>query len=80
MEEATFVVIGGGIAGVSCVEQLIHLCPNESVILITATSMIKSVTNLSQLSQIIQTFDVQEENNEDSLSQLQDEKESLYDV
>ena len=64
MEEATFVVIGGGIAGVSCVEQLIHLCPNESVILVTATSMIKSVTNLSQLSQIIQTFDVQEENGE----------------
>lgn len=65
MEEATFVVIGGGIAGVSCVEQLIYLCPEESVILITATSVIKSVTNLSQISQIIQTFDVQEEKGED---------------
>ena len=65
MGEATFVVIGGGIAGVSCVEQLAFLCPEEKIILITASSVVKSVTNLNKISQIISTFDVQEQQNQD---------------
>ena len=57
---ATFVVVGGGIAGVSCVEQLSLLCPEESIILVSATSVVKMVTNLCQMSQLLSTFDVQE--------------------
>ena len=53
VHEATFVIVGGGIAGVSCVEQITYLCPDEPVILISASSVVKSVTNLSQISIIL---------------------------
>ena len=58
--EATFVIIGGGIAGVCCAEQITFLCPEESVILISASSVVKSVTNLSQISKMLSTFEVKE--------------------
>ncbi|XP_012256809.2 pyridine nucleotide-disulfide oxidoreductase domain-containing protein 1 [Athalia rosae] len=58
--EGTFVVIGGGIAGVSCAESLAFLAPEERVILITASPLIKAVTNIVPLSQMMTRFDVQE--------------------
>eukprot|EP00095_Tigriopus_kingsejongensis_P008606 maker-scaffold460_size165339-snap-gene-0.29 protein:Tk08606 transcript:maker-scaffold460_size165339-snap-gene-0.29-mRNA-1 annotation:"hypothetical protein DAPPUDRAFT_304656" len=58
----TFVVIGGGIAGVSCVEMLSHLCPDESILLITASHLVKAVANVSQLTQLLCSFDVEEQN------------------
>jgi len=63
--EATFVIIGGGIAGVSCAEQLTFLCPEEKILLISATSMIKRVTNLNMVSSILTTFDVEEKDAKD---------------
>jgi len=57
---ATFVVIGGGIAGVSCVEQLSLLCPKESIILVSSSDVVKAVTNLSKVTQWLTTFDVTE--------------------
>lgn len=62
--EATFVIIGGGIAGVSCLERLKDLCPEESVILITASSLVKSVTNVFKISSTLCTFDVAEKTSE----------------
>ncbi|XP_064617758.1 pyridine nucleotide-disulfide oxidoreductase domain-containing protein 1-like [Liolophura sinensis] len=57
---AAFVVIGGGIAGVTCAETLSALSPEKKVILITASPLIKAVTNFQQLSKALETFDVVE--------------------
>ena len=60
INRATFVIIGGGIAGVSCAEQLSFLVPEEEILLISATCMVKKVTNLNRVAQILNTFDVEE--------------------
>ena len=62
--KVTFAIIGGGIAGVSCAEQLAYLAPEESILLISATSMVKKVTNLNRIAQILNTFDVEERDKE----------------
>uniref|UniRef100_A0A9L0RP53 Pyridine nucleotide-disulphide oxidoreductase domain 1 n=1 Tax=Equus caballus TaxID=9796 RepID=A0A9L0RP53_HORSE len=43
-----FVVVGGGIAGVTCAEQLAIHFPSEDILLITASPVIKAVTNFKQ--------------------------------
>ena len=63
--ESTFIVVGGGIAGVSCVERLSFLCPEESVLLLSASNVVKTVTNLSQLTKLLSTFDVVEKSVDD---------------
>ncbi len=60
--ESTFLVIGGGIAGVSCIETLTFLCPNATIILVTESSLIKTVTNLVPLAKAISRFDIEERN------------------
>ena len=40
---ADYLVIGGGIAGVSCAELLTYFAPESSVVLVTATTMVKAV-------------------------------------
>lgn len=65
--EATFVIVGGGIAGVTCTETLAFLQPEQKIILISESSLIKTVTNLLALTQNMTQFDV-EEKNYDSLS------------
>ncbi|KAF2881139.1 hypothetical protein ILUMI_25050 [Ignelater luminosus] len=58
--EATFVVIGGGIAGVSCAETLAFLEPDQNIILISESSLIKTVTNLQAVTRTLTKFDVEE--------------------
>uniref|UniRef100_A0A1A8NSW5 Pyridine nucleotide-disulfide oxidoreductase domain-containing protein 1 n=1 Tax=Nothobranchius rachovii TaxID=451742 RepID=A0A1A8NSW5_9TELE len=55
-----FVVVGGGIAGVTCVEQLSSNFPSTDVALITAGRHIKAVTNYKQVSKTLEEFDVLE--------------------
>lgn len=55
-----FVIVGGGIAGVTCVEQLSSEFPSEDVALITAGPHIKAVTNYKQVSRTLEEFDVEE--------------------
>lgn len=62
MRSATFVVVGGGIAGVTCAETLAFLEPDESILLISESALIKTVTNLIAITKTITTFDVKEEN------------------
>lgn len=57
---ATYVIIGGGIAGVSCAESLAFLSPEENIILISSSSLIKTVTNIIPLSKTVYKFDVEE--------------------
>lgn len=59
-KKSTFVIIGGGIAGVTCAEHLNLLCPDETVTLITAADLVKSVVNLNQYGRHIEEFDVEE--------------------
>lgn len=56
----TFLIVGGGIAGVSCAETIKFLAPNESTIVLSESSLIKSVTNLVQLGKYVTQFDVKE--------------------
>ncbi|XP_059060156.1 pyridine nucleotide-disulfide oxidoreductase domain-containing protein 1 [Achroia grisella] len=58
--KATYVVVGGGIAGVTCVDTLAILHPEESVLLITASSLVKNVSNVSFFAKTIVKFDVHE--------------------
>ncbi|XP_030576526.1 pyridine nucleotide-disulfide oxidoreductase domain-containing protein 1 isoform X2 [Archocentrus centrarchus] len=55
-----FVVVGGGIAGVTCVEQLSSQIPSADVALITAGPHIKAVTNYRQVARTLEEFDVEE--------------------
>lgn len=57
---AAFVIVGGGIAGVTCAETLGSESPQEKVILITASSLVKTVINFQQISRTLETFDVEE--------------------
>lgn len=57
---STFLIIGGGIAGVSCVETLQFLCPDEPIVLVTESSLIKTVTNLVALGKSLTKFDIEE--------------------
>uniref|UniRef100_A0A672HI95 Pyridine nucleotide-disulfide oxidoreductase domain-containing protein 1 n=1 Tax=Salarias fasciatus TaxID=181472 RepID=A0A672HI95_SALFA len=55
-----FVIVGGGIAGVTCVEQLSSQIPSADVALITAGPHIKAVANYKQVSRALEEFDVEE--------------------
>lgn len=58
--ECTFAVVGGGIAGVSCAEGLSFLNPEKSIILITASPLVKAVTNIVPLGRTLMHFDIEE--------------------
>ncbi|KAL1123705.1 hypothetical protein AAG570_001478 [Ranatra chinensis] len=59
-EEAVYVIVGGGIGGVSCAEALSIITPDESVILVTASPTVKAVTNVVPLTKMAAKFDVEE--------------------
>lgn len=56
-----FVVVGGGISGVTCAEQLAFQFPKDEVALLTAAPLVKTVTNLKQVSKTLEEFDVEEQ-------------------
>lgn len=56
----TFAIVGGGIAGVSCAKSIAFLVPEEKIILITASPLIKEVTNIVPLSKTLMQFDIEE--------------------
>ncbi|XP_072311126.1 pyridine nucleotide-disulfide oxidoreductase domain-containing protein 1 [Eucyclogobius newberryi] len=55
-----FVVVGGGIAGVTCVEQLASQFPSAELALVTSGPHIKTVTNYKQVSRTLEEFGVEE--------------------
>uniref|UniRef100_UPI00398F74DB pyridine nucleotide-disulfide oxidoreductase domain-containing protein 1 n=1 Tax=Pristiophorus japonicus TaxID=55135 RepID=UPI00398F74DB len=57
---ARFVVVGGGVAGVTCTEQLAGLFPSDDILLITASPLIKAVINFKQVSRTLEEFEVEE--------------------
>ncbi|KAH9490448.1 Pyridine nucleotide-disulfide oxidoreductase domain-containing protein 1 [Bulinus truncatus] len=61
MTDTKYVVVGGGIAGVTCAETLSLLAENAKVCLLSASPLIKTVTNLIQVTPNIESFDVTEQ-------------------
>lgn len=59
--EADFVVIGGGIAGVSCIEALSYLKPESRIILLSESPVVKAVTNFQPITKLLTVFDVIEQ-------------------
>lgn len=55
-----YVVVGGGIAGVTCAETLSMLCQDDEILLITASPLVKVITNYTQISKTLEDFDVEE--------------------
>lgn len=57
-----YVVIGGGIAGVSCAREVLNLerSPDLEVVLISASTFVKSVENFRKIGQYGEKFDVKE--------------------
>ncbi|XP_054744877.1 pyridine nucleotide-disulfide oxidoreductase domain-containing protein 1 [Anastrepha obliqua] len=62
----SFLVVGGGIAGVSCAETLAIYHPEESIILLTESSLIKTIANLEPVARYVYKFDVKEQSLEDT--------------
>lgn len=67
--EAVFVIVGGGVAGVTCATTLGFLQPEESVILVSESALIKTATNVRAVTKTLVSFDV-EEKTSNSLSEL----------
>ncbi|XP_063404824.1 pyridine nucleotide-disulfide oxidoreductase domain-containing protein 1-like isoform X3 [Mytilus trossulus] len=55
-----FIVVGGGIAGVSCAEKLSSLCPEDEILLISASTLVKTITNYRKITKALESFDVEE--------------------
>jgi NADPH-dependent 2,4-dienoyl-CoA reductase/sulfur reductase-like enzyme len=56
-----YVIIGGGIAGVSCAETLCQLTSGgSSVLMISGSALVRVAANVAQLTQTLVQFDVQE--------------------
>lgn len=60
-EEYTYIVIGGGIAGVTCAEHLYILHPEVRTLVLTASPLIKAVTNVLPLTKTLDFFEVEEQ-------------------
>ena len=60
MLEASIVIVGGGIAGVSCAEGIGFLAPEEKVIVVSASPLLKAVKNIVPLGKSLIQFDVEE--------------------
>jgi pyridine nucleotide-disulfide oxidoreductase domain-containing protein 1 len=61
MAHTKYVVIGGGVAGMACVEKLRELIEaNDEITLICSSGVMKHLVNVVQLTKSLETFDVQE--------------------
>ncbi|CAF3287369.1 unnamed protein product [Rotaria socialis] len=60
MEKYQFVVIGGGISGVTCVESIATFNPTAQILLLTGTPLIKAITNYVKLTKFLEEFDIEE--------------------
>uniref|UniRef100_A0A1Q3FHV2 Putative cdna sequence n=1 Tax=Culex tarsalis TaxID=7177 RepID=A0A1Q3FHV2_CULTA len=57
----TYLIVGGGIAGVSCAEALAFWGDSrDGVVLVTESSLVKAATNVVSLGKVLTKFDVEE--------------------
>ena len=55
-----FIVVGGGIAGVSCTEFLSNLSDDKTICLISSTDLVKAVCNIRKIARSLEEYDVKE--------------------
>eukprot|EP00941_MAST-03F_sp_MAST-3F-sp1_P005623 g5623.t1 len=55
-----FVIIGGGVAGVTCAQELSQRVPNKSVLLISSTPKVKVAENVQKITANLDAFEVVE--------------------
>ncbi|XP_016392034.1 pyridine nucleotide-disulfide oxidoreductase domain-containing protein 1 [Sinocyclocheilus rhinocerous] len=60
-KQVTFVIVGGGIAGVTCAEQIASQFVSDEVYLLTASPLVKTVTNFKQVSKTLEEFDIEDQ-------------------
>lgn len=58
-------IIGGGIAGITCIETLHLMDIDLKMGLITSTDTVKSVTNLHRITKLIEDFEVSEKSTDE---------------
>ena len=68
-----YLVVGGGVAGVSCAEELCRVDPTASVTLVSGSSSARGVTNFVKLTDALESFDVEDV----ALSVLQSRHDNL---
>ena len=68
INEVRFVVVGGGIAGVSCAEAILAYEPQCGVTIVSASPIVKAVRNLQEISRTLASFEVQETHIDDYVS------------
>uniref|UniRef100_A0A915PTX3 Pyridine nucleotide-disulfide oxidoreductase domain-containing protein 1 n=1 Tax=Setaria digitata TaxID=48799 RepID=A0A915PTX3_9BILA len=61
MAPCSYVVVGGGVAAVSCVEELRAADHRAQIIVVSASQLIKTVVNQQKIGQLTELFDVVEE-------------------
>ena len=71
MLKTDYLVLGGGIAGVSTAQTLHLLHSEASIVLVTATEVVKTVTELTHLTKLLSSFNVIETNIKDWQSENQ---------
>lgn len=55
-----YLVVGGGVAGTSCVDELCRVDPTASVTLISGSGSTRGVTNYVKLTDALESFDVED--------------------
>lgn len=76
--KTTYLIVGGGIAGVTCVETLAILHPEETLVMVTASSLVKNVSNVSFFAKTVVKFDVHE-TEANSLKKIHPNLDIVYD-
>uniref|UniRef100_A0A182QHR5 FAD/NAD(P)-binding domain-containing protein n=1 Tax=Anopheles farauti TaxID=69004 RepID=A0A182QHR5_9DIPT len=80
----TYLVVGGGIAGVTCAETLAILRTDQTdrILLLTESTLVKAVTNVVPLGKILNRFDVEEKSAEQlsSASNIDVLSDQLYQI
>lgn len=55
------VVIGGGIAGICCIQQLAEQLPDRSILLVTSSNLVKVMNNIEKFGLNLVRFDVEDQ-------------------
>eukprot|EP00753_Platysulcus_tardus_P022735 PLAT9950.1.p1 GENE.PLAT9950.1~~PLAT9950.1.p1 ORF type:complete len:546 (-),score=191.68 PLAT9950.1:139-1776(-) len=58
--EAPLIVVGGGVAGVACAEELARLAPDKQVLLLSASAVLKGIRNQVRLTDNLAEFELAE--------------------
>ena len=60
LQNFDFIVVGGGIAAVSCTEYLSNFNKDKTICLISSTDLLKAVCNIRKIARTIEEYDVKE--------------------